>query len=164
MTGRTEKPRRSEESGNAMLEMGLVFVPLFAIIFAISDYSMAIFTRATLQQSVREGVRYAVTYQTMSGLCQDASIKQVVKTASSGFLTSTNDAIIFVKYHAPTDLTTVVTGSESNAAGNIVEVSVEGYNYRWMAPIMRSNTPLIITVTAADRTESLPGTATPPCR
>ncbi len=164
MTVRIEKPRRSKESGNAMLEFGLVFVPLFAIIFAIADYSMAIFMRATLQQSVREGVRYAVTYQTMSSMCQDASIKQVVKNASSGFLTSANDAIIFVKYHAPNDLTTVVTGSGSNAAGNIVEVSVEGYTYRWMAPIARSNTPLSITVTAADRTESLPGTATPPCR
>ncbi len=164
MTGCIEKPRRSKESGNAMLEFGLVFVPLFAIIFAISDFSMAIFMRATLQQAVREGVRYAVTYQTMSGQCQDASIKQVVKTASSGFLTSANDAIIFVKYHAPNDLTTVVTGSGSNAAGNIVEVSVEGYMYSWMAPISRSTTPLSITVTAADRTESLPGTTTPPCR
>jgi Flp pilus assembly protein TadG len=144
-----------------MLEFGLVFVPLFAIIFAISDFSMAIFMRATLQQAVREGVRYAVTYQTMSGLCQDASIK----TASSGFLTSANDAIIFVRYHAPNDLTTVVTGAGSNAAGNIVEVSVEGYSYSWMAPIARSNTPLSITVTAADRNESLPqGTTTPPCR
>ena len=164
MTERNQRPRRSKQSGNAMLEFGLVFVPLFAIIFAISDYSMAIFMRATLQHSVREGVRYAVTYQTMSGMCQDASIKQVVKNASAGFLTSTNDSIIFVKYHAPSDLTTVVTGTGSNAAGNIVEVSVEGYSYRWMAPIARSNTPLSITVTAADRTESLPGTATPPCR
>ena len=164
MTERINNPRPSKESGNAMLEMGFVFVPLFAILFAISDYSMAVFMRATLQHSVREGVRYAVTYQTMSGLCQDGSIKQVVKTASAGFLNSTHDSLIFVKYHTPIDLTTVVTGSGSNAPGNIVEVSIENYSHRWIAPLLRSNTPLSITVTAADRTESLPGTATPPCR
>ncbi len=164
MTEQIDKLPRSKESGNAMLEMGLVFVPLFAILFAISDYSMAVFMRATLQHSVREGVRYAVTYQTMSGLCQDASIKQVVKSASTGFLNSTHDSLIFVKYHAPTDLTSVVTGAGSNAAGNIVEVSIENYSHRWIAPLLRSNTPLTITVAAADRTESLAGTATPPCR
>ena len=164
MTERIDKRRRSKESGNAMLEMGFVFVPLFAILFAISDYSMAVFMRATLQHAVREGVRYAVTFQTIGGLCQDDSIKQVVKSSSAGFLNSTHDSLIFVKYHAPTNLTTVVTGAGSNAAGTIVEVSIENYSHNWIAPLLRSNTPLSITVAAADRTESLGGLAAPPCR
>ncbi len=147
-----------------MLEFGFVFVPLFAILFAISDYSLAIFMRATFQHAVREGVRYAVTYQTMSGMCQDASIRQVVKNSSAGFLNNTHDSLIKVTYHPPSNLSQTVTGVGSNAAGNIVEVSVENYSHNWIAPLIRSSTPLSITVTAADRTESLPGTATPPCR
>ena len=88
----------------------------------------------------------------------------MVKSSSAGFLNSTHDSLIFVKYHAPTNLTTVVTGAGSNAAGTIVEVSIENYSHNWIAPLLRSNTPLSITVAAADRTESLGGLAAPPCR
>lgn len=157
--------RRSKQSGHAFLEASLVILPLLAIVFAITDYSMAIFLRATFQHAVREGVRYAVTYQTMSGMCQDASIRQVVKNSSAGFLRDAHNSLITITYHPPTDLSLTLVGAGSNASGNVVEVSVENYNYGWMAPLMRTNTPLNITVRAADRTESLPGGATtPPCR
>jgi hypothetical protein len=145
--------RRKRQSGHALLEASVVILPLLAMAFAITDYA------------VREGVRYAITYQTMSGQCQDASIRQVVKNASAGFLNNTHDPLILITYHPPANLSQTLTGVGSNAAGNIVEVSVEGYAYSWMAPLMRSNTPLTITVRAADRTESLPGgTTVPPCR
>jgi Flp pilus assembly protein TadG len=157
--------RRKRQSGHALLEASVVILPLLAMAFAITDYSMAIFLRSTFQHAVREGVRYAITYQTMSGQCQDASIRQVVKNASAGFLNNTHDPLILITYHPPANLSQTLTGVGSNAAGNIVEVSVEGYAYSWMAPLMRSNTPLTITVRAADRTESLPGgTTVPPCR
>jgi hypothetical protein len=98
-------------------------------------------------------------------MCQDASIRQVVKNSSAGFLGDAHNSLITITYHPPTDLSLTLVGAGSNAAGNVVEVSVENFNYGWMAPLMRSNTPLNITVRAADRTESLPGGATtPPCR
>ncbi|MCX6587510.1 MAG: pilus assembly protein [Acidobacteria bacterium] len=157
--------RRRTQSGHAFLEASLVLVPLLAIVFAITDYSMAIFLRATFQHAVREGVRYAITFQTMSGMCQDASIRQVVRNSSAGFLGSAQNELIKITYHPPSNLSQTLIGVGSNAAGNIVEVSVEDYSYSWMVPLMRSNTPLNITVRAADRTESLPGGATtPPCR
>ncbi|MFN9263229.1 MAG: TadE/TadG family type IV pilus assembly protein [Acidobacteriota bacterium] len=157
--------RRKRQAGHAFIETSFVIVPLLAIAFAITDYSMAIFLRSTFQHAVREGVRYAVTYQTMSGMCQDASIRQVVKNSSAGFLGDAHNSLITITYHPPTDLSLTLVGAGSNAAGNVVEVSVENFNYGWMAPLMRSNTPLNITVRAADRTESLPGGATtPPCR
>lgn len=165
MSQNTPRRRRRRQSGNAFVEASFVFVPLLAIVLAIIDFSMAMFMRATFQHAVREGVRYAVTYQTMSGMCQDASIRQVVKNASAGFLLNSHDSLIKVTYHPPADLSQTVTGAGSNAAGNIVEVSVEDFSYGWMAPLMRTNTPLNITVRAADKTESLPGgTTTPPCR
>ena len=51
--------------------------------------SLALFLRATMQNAVREGVRYAVTYQTSGGLCQDDSIKTIVKNSAVGFLDDT---------------------------------------------------------------------------
>jgi Flp pilus assembly protein TadG len=156
---------RKTRSGNAFIETSFVIVPLFAIVFAITDYSMAIFLRSTFQNAVREGVRFAVTYQTLGPFCQDASIRQVVRNMSAGFLTSSHDPLIKITYHPPSDLSLTLTGAGSNASGNIVEVSVEDYSYGWMLPLLRSNNPLLITVRAADRTESLPaGMTTPPCR
>jgi len=135
------------------------------MLFGLFDISLAIFMRATMQNAVREGVRYAVTYQTLSGMCQDASIKQIVKNASVGFLTATaHDSKIKVRYYAPTDLTTPVTGLNSNQPGNVVEIGVEGFTWSWIAPLWRSSSPFNINVYAADRMEGLPGGVSPPCR
>ena len=121
--------------------------------------------RATMQHAVREGVRYAVTYQTMPGMCQDASIKQTVKNAAAGFLAdSSMDAKIKVRYYSATNLTTELTGSGSNGPGNVVEVGLEGYSWSWIAPLWRTGSPFNINVYAADRMEGLAGGVSPPCR
>jgi len=157
--------RGSRQRGSSFVEAAFVLLPLFALLFAIIDFSMAIFMRSTFQNAVREGVRYAVTYQTMSGMCHDASIKEVVKSGALGFLSSpANEALIHVRYYLPTDLSTEVTGPGSNAPGNIVEIAVENYNWGWMAPLLRSRNPLILSTYAADRMEGLPGGTSPPCR
>ncbi len=147
------------------MEVSLIFLPLCAMLFGLFDFSLGIFMRATMQNAVREGVRYAVTYQTLPSMCQDASIKQIVKNSAAGFLSnSAHDSKIKVRYYAPTNLTTEVTGAGSNAPGNVVEIGVEGYSWSWIAPLMRSATPFNINVYAADRMEGLPGGVTPPCR
>lgn len=157
--------RKRRQKGNTLVETAIVFLPLLAIMLGIIDFSMAIFMRATLQNAVREGVRYAVTYQTGSGMCQDASIKSVVQSASVGFLSGTTNAEkIKVRYYATSNLTTEVTGANSNAPGNIVEIAVENYNWSWIAPLWRSGAPFNINVYAADRMEGLPGGVSPPCR
>ena len=150
--------------GNTFLETALVLTPVLALLFGIIDFSMAIFVRATLQSAVREGVRYAVTYQT-SGGCQDASIKAVVQSNAMGLVSSSaNGALIHTRYYAPTDLTTEVTGAGSNAPGNVVQVSVENYQWAWVAPLLRPGGSINVNVYAADRMEGLPGGTSPPCR
>jgi Flp pilus assembly protein TadG len=64
-----------------LVEVALIFLPLCALLFGIFDFSVAIFMRATMQNAVREGVRYAVTFDTLPSMCQDASIKQIVKNS-----------------------------------------------------------------------------------
>jgi|SRR5579872_7055400 len=146
-------PRRAER-GSETIEFGLVIVPLFAFMFLILDISWAVFTKVTLQQSVREGVRYAVTYQTSGALGQDASIKAVVQQASIGILQgATGASLISIQYYTPDTL----APTASNAAGNIVSVSVNGYSLSPMGPLLHGNTPLNLSATAWDRTESCPG-------
>jgi len=127
---------------------------------AIIDFSFGIFLRATLQHAVREGVRYAVTSRTEPNLGHDASIRQVVQRNAMGFLNGTEGASrIHIRYFTPGTL----TETQDNSGGNIVEVSVEGYTWSWMAPLLRSNvSPLTITARASDRMEASPGGIPPP--
>jgi hypothetical protein len=148
------------------VEVGLIFLPLCALLFGIFDFSVAIFMRATMQNAVREGVRYAVTYGTLPSMCQDASIKQIVKNSAGGFLTAAaHDTKIKVRYYDPANLSAEVTGSGSNKPGNVVEIGLEGFSWSWIAPLWRSASPFVINVYAADRMEGLAGgVVDPPCR
>lgn len=162
MPNRAQKPDRRRR-GNAFVEAGLVLVPFMALVLGITEYSLAIFVRTTMQHAVREGVRYAVTYQVMGGMCQDASIKEVVRQNAVGFLKPADlTTSVFVRYYLPT--TFAAAPSPANSPGNIVEISVENYQWRWIAPLWRTATPLTIVARATDIMEGLPGGANPPCR
>jgi len=144
-----------------MVETALIILPMFAIFFAIIDFSLAIFVKSSLQHAVREGVRFAVTYQVEPGLCQDDSIKNVVVQQSMGFLsTPEGREKIHIRYYLPDTL----SPTAENMPGNIVEVSVEDFTWGWVAPIWRNNSPLGMLVRSSDRMEGLPGGASPPCR
>jgi Flp pilus assembly protein TadG len=141
--------------------MAFVMVPLFALMFGIIDYGFVIFLRSTFQHAVREGVRYAVTYQTIPGQGHDASIKSVVQASAMGFLAGQSGLDkIHIQYYEPDTLGT----TSANAPGNIVEISIEGYQWGWIAPLLRSGTPLTINVRSSDRMEGLPGGTSPPAR
>ncbi|MEZ5355991.1 MAG: TadE/TadG family type IV pilus assembly protein [Bryobacteraceae bacterium] len=158
------KTKTRRRRGNALIEMSLMIVPLFGLLFGIVDFGFAIFIRSTLQHSVREGVRYAVTYQIQPGLCQDDSIKETVKTQAIGFLTPAQHANkIQIRYYDPLTFNEVLA-PQGNSPGNIVEVAVEGYQYSWLAPLFWSASPLSINVRASDRMEGLPGGGAAPCR
>ncbi len=165
LRNRASRPRR----GNSLLDIAIVAVPLFGLLFSIVDFGMAIFIRTTLQHSVREGVRYAVTYNTSGGKCQDASITEKVQQSAMGFLNgSEGESKIKVRYFAidensPGTFAEFGAGT-GNAPGNIVEVGVEWYEYKWMAPIYWSSAPLTISVRSSDRMEGLGAGVSPPCR
>jgi Flp pilus assembly protein TadG len=142
-----------------VVELALVLVPLLALVLAIFDFSFALFLKSTFQHAVREGVRYAVTGQTQSGMGQDASIKAVVQQNALGFLNGTTGAAkIYIRYYVPGTL----AETQSNTEGNIVEVSVEGYRWNWVAPLLRAGLPaLTIQTRSSDRMEPSPGGIAP---
>ncbi len=158
------RTRRHRPSGAVLVEAALVFLVFLGFIFLILDLSMAIFSKVTLQHAVRAGVRYAVTSQTSGALGQLASIKQVVKNQSMGIL-STSDVSTYVTitfYTVSTATPTVVTGTGSNAAGNLVVVSVRGWPFRPWTPIGHSSASIPITVSSGDLIESSGAGFTPP--
>jgi Flp pilus assembly protein TadG len=154
-------PFRKRQRGNAIIETALILIPFLTILFAIVDFNLFIFVRNTMQHAVREGVRYAVTYQVKSGMGHDASIKSVVQSNSLGFLKgATGASKISIKYYRQSDLTEVA----ANTPGNIIEVKVNDYRWGWIAQWFQRTKTTGITVAAFDRMESLPTGGTAPTR
>jgi Flp pilus assembly protein TadG len=154
----TERNRR--RSGNAMLEGVFTILPTFALLFAFVDFGLLLFRWATLQNAVREGCRYAITFQTQTGQGQDASIEAVVQQYAMGIVKSTDSPQdIFVKYYSPSNMNTSIA-SGGNIPGNIVEVSVQGVQWSWLAPLsgsyggsvpfFRSSTPITLNIFSSD--------------
>jgi len=146
------KTKRNRKRGGAVImELGLMLLPTFALLFGFIDVGFLIFTWNTLQNAVREGTRYAITQQTMGtgvGQGQIPSIKAEVSRWAMGFVNVSSTATtgpqipwIEVQFFDPASPSTAVTGNGSNSPGNIVEVSIRNYPYKWMAPISGSMIP-----------------------
>jgi Flp pilus assembly protein TadG len=159
--------KSSRRRGSVLVEGALAILPLLAVLFTVLDLGIAIFVKNTVQFAVCQGVRYAVTSQTLAGKGQDESIKTVVQGYTLGFLDALSpDHIgknrIAITYYDPVALTTV-SGVGSNAGGNIVVVSASGLSWAWMVPLLRSAAPLQYSVSSADIMEATP-VAGPPTR
>jgi hypothetical protein len=124
-----------------------------AIIFLLIDLCLAIFLKATFQHAVREGVRYAITGRTETGLGHDASIRSVVRFHALNFIPAA-DAVsrIGIRYYRPDTL----AETTSNAGGNIVEISIQGFTWRPFAGIWKSGDPVTIAARSLDLMEPCP--------
>jgi Flp pilus assembly protein TadG len=150
--------KRRRQKGQASLETALVILPLLFILLGIIDVSVAVFIMDTLEYAAREGVRYAITGQTSGALQQNGSIRKVVRDNALGFLASAPDSKINITYYSlvtdPTspDVNTwqKVTGAGANSNGNLVRVSVTGYNWNWMVPYLWGPPSLNINAASAD--------------
>jgi hypothetical protein len=155
--------RKRRQRGSAALEAALVMLPMFAMLLAIIDFSVAVFIRNTLMHAVREGVRFGVTGRTLPGQGgHDASIKTVVKRHAMGFL---NDPAqldrVTIRYFDPRT-GQFADGNGSNRSGNILELRVEGYPWAWMAPVLRDRRVLTFSAESSDLMEAQPNG--PPAR
>ncbi len=148
-----------------MIEAAFTLLPTFALIFAFLDFGLMLFRWSTLQNAVREGARYAITFQTQNdasgnSIGQDASVANVVQQYAMGMVTTTDSPQhIFVKYYTQQDPYTAIS-SGGNLPGNIVEVSVQNITFGWMAPLsgsygggipfFRDSNPVTLSVYASD--------------
>lgn len=153
--------------GSVLVESALATLPTLALLWGIFDIGFAIFVKNTMNFAVRQGVRYAVTSQTMPGLGHDDSIKTAVKTYSLGLadaLSPDRNGMnrIQITYYDPVTLA-VVAGANSNSGGNIVVVSATGLSWAWMIPLLRNTAPLQFSVASADIMEASP-VGGPPAR
>jgi Flp pilus assembly protein TadG len=138
--------RNRRRSGSGMLELAFLLMPTFALIGGFVDIGMALFTWNTLQNAVREGARYAVTYQVDTSGHQITSIKNQVATWAMGMvsassISTTGTSVPYVEvnfYSQPTQAAPngglLPASGTANSPGNIVEVAIKNYPYALMAP------------------------------
>ena len=86
------RSRRRRERGSEILEFTLVLLPSLGFLFLILNVAWAVYSRSTLQYAVTQGVRYAVTSATMTGMGQRASIQTIVQNNAFGRLRTTSGA------------------------------------------------------------------------
>ena len=158
MTPATRKKirRRDRRRGNAALEFALVGIAFLGLMFAQFDFIFPLFVKATLNFAVRQGARYAITGQVNPGRNQRHSVKTVVENNAAGLLNGMRSNIK-VRFYDPG------TGAEhtDNGPGNIVKVSVEGYDVPRVAPISWAPGAVSLNVTAVDRVEPYAGPVPP---
>ena len=150
-----------------------MLLPFLAFLFMILDIAWAVYTRSTLQYAVAQGVRYAITSQTLSGLGQKDSIRTVVQQSAFGRLGANNTSSawsnIQVHFYLPdgTDVSSVVGGNgQHNGVYPLVEVSVEGISTKTFMPSIKfpglgTLTPIVMSARAWDRMEASPLTGPP---
>ncbi len=156
--GSAGRVSRRRNGGSVMVEFALTLLPLMALIFGFADFALLLFRWSTLENAVREGCRYAITFQTSGGNGQDASIKAVVQKYALGVVTTGDTPQhIYVDYYSPGNLNTSIT-TGGNIPGNVVQVSVKNLSWRWLAPLSGSlgtgglyaTTPLTLSVYSSD--------------
>ena len=153
---RASRALARSEDGGELVEAGLSLVLFCALLFLVIDTGWGLFVKATLQHAAAEGVRYGVTGQTSGSSGQTASITSVVQSQAMGLLDS-QAGTIAIRFYDPANL----TQTASNASGNLLEVSIEGYQFTPLAALLRSGAAVPITVRASDIIEPSPGGVPP---
>ena len=132
--------RANPRKGAEMMEFTLVFLPMLAMVLVLIDISWAVFAKSTLEYAVRTGVRSGITITgtqaTAAGGCLTDLVKGTVKAHSLGLLSDTSK--IKVNYFLPSGTSAAPTDVSTNADGNkplnIMQVSIQGYALRALAP------------------------------
>ena len=166
--------RRRRQRGSEPLELTLVLLPMLGFLFLLLSVAWAVYTRAVLQYAVSQGLRYAVTSQTMTGLGQKDSIRTVVQQHAFGKLGTNSSSPgwskIQIHFFLPdgTDVSSTVGGNgEQNGVYPLVEVSVEGSSQNTFMPTIKMPGltsvlgPIVMSARAWDRMEASP-TSGPP--
>jgi Flp pilus assembly protein TadG len=138
----------------------MILVPLLLMTFFVLDMGMGIFLQSTFQRAVRAGVRYGITGQNTTGPCEDDSIRTIVQQNALGFL-GTAGGLSAIKVQFIDPATGAAASAPGNIPGNILEVSVQGWQFTPFGQFQRLGSKLDISANSFDVMEPYPGTV--PC-
>ena len=120
------KTRRSLR-GSALVEVGIIILPLVTISFAVLDFAGILYTFLAMQNGVSQATRFAVTGNTVNdasgqAMPRDQAIRQAMRAANS-------NQVVRAAY--------VSTGtSGTGAPKDIIRVTVT-YDWQLLTPILQ---------------------------
>jgi Flp pilus assembly protein TadG len=140
------------ESGQSIVEFAICALILLMLVFAIIDFSYLFYAKLTLQNAVRQGGRYAITGQAISGKSRYLSILTTVQNFSMGMATSSN-----------TTVCGQILGCQCGGGpGETVTVNVT-YPYKFITPFIArvfTNGTYTVTVSSSFKNEQFPPSST----
>lgn len=162
-SGRRSGIRHRRERGSALVEFTLVILPIMALMLMTMDIAWIFFAWASIQEGCREGVRFAVTGQLLSGYSgQDASIRAIIEECSFGFVNANNaSSAVTIQYYSPLTLQPL-NGAGSNAGGNVITITVSNISVGTFGPIFRRWAPVVLAASSSDVMEGSPNSTPPP--
>lgn len=114
------------QSGNALVEFGVVSTLLFSFTFGIVDFGRALYTYHYVSNAAREGARYAmVRGSTSASPATQNSISDYLKNTPLGI--------------DPARMTVTATFEPNNQPGSTAKVTVE-YDFKFIMPYLPSGT------------------------
>jgi Flp pilus assembly protein TadG len=121
------------------LETALTMALFFGFIFLIIDISMAVFIKGSLQTAVEAGVRTGVTETLLPGTSYlTDSIAQTVAQNSKGYVSTTKPTCsVTVQYYDPDGSPPGYVTALASGHNTVLIVSVNGYRYSAMGPILQ---------------------------
>jgi Flp pilus assembly protein TadG len=133
---------RGERRGATVVETAFVVIPLLMFIFAIFEYGWLMMNWNLLNNSAREGCRYALVNNTSPTINTD--VQTVVNNYMAGEGANFNSFTVTVSgTHQG-----VSTPVNNLTAGDMISVTVTG-QYRFMKIVPFYNMPATITITSS---------------
>ena len=134
---------RRRPSGITPLRFRFVGLGLLAALLVSADIGYSVWARTALEQSVREGTRFAITGRSFDHMDHNESIRQVVRKNSSGLLNDAEDSQIEVSY----------SNTESDIA--FLHLKVKAFRRTPLAVVLGSSYPIELAADCSDVVESL---------
>jgi hypothetical protein len=127
--------KRKRESGATIVEFGIVLLPTLGFMFLLMNLTWIIFEWACVQESIREGVRAAVTCVPTGGHL-NTTATDAIQQYSFGFINSSNlSSVVNIQYLDPTTLNPI-GGGVTIYSGDLVKITISGLKVSLFAPIM----------------------------
>jgi len=167
--------RKRRQRDSELVEFTLVLLPFLGFTFLTLNIAWAVYTRATLQHAVSEGVRYAITSQVMTGMGARASVQTYVQQHAFGRLNGNSGTLgangwnnISVDWFLVDPNTGSYVSKDGVVGGNcmqtdgslpLVQVSVQNFTGALFTPFVKSPgmgtlSPVTLTAVSWDRMEA----------
>jgi len=116
---------KHKQKGAETVEFAMIALLLFAVLFAIIEFSRALFVWNALTEATRRGARMAVICPIGSGIPKQVAIFDVIagSLGTSPIIAGLTPAMVNVSY------------SDASADPAFVQVSITGYQHQFIIPL-----------------------------